>query len=61
MSYYAVVLVPVRVELEALSRPVASEEAREWARHQKPVGEHTAKVLQVQYDEKSAVPAPRRA
>lgn len=49
MNYYAVVLVPVRVDLTAENRMVASEEAREWARRQPVVDEQIAKVLSVHY------------
>lgn len=48
MIFTAVILVPTRIEIHAATRNDASDEAREWARQQKPVGEHTAKVLSVQ-------------
>lgn len=60
MIFTAIILVPTRVEIHAESRAVASEEAREWARQQKPVDEHCAKVLSVQIDS-GQPPPPKRA
>lgn len=48
MIFNAIILVPTKLEIHADNRIIASEEAREWARQQQPVGEHCAKVLQVQ-------------
>lgn len=48
MSFYAVVLVPTKIMIHTETRAIASEEAREWARQQEPVGEYIAKVLIVQ-------------